>query len=283
LSEKAYILFFSRTKQRPVSAKTATVTNGTKFCNSNGPKTNPVNSVSLTPPTPRVDKITISPKKVKLGSFGVPKKPPANGNIKIVVHRKDFGETNGDVKSSNGHTNGACKTKPTDTVDSEKSQLTVNGNGKSGVANVKSLEDNGSRDMMPSETNPKFQNGDIKCLAGNFDSKRKIREEDCCILLAEDAQSRAKVDKLKENLRKEALLVLQSCGWLDTVYTFMRAKKKLCLREAENKDSNINELKSSLVAEAKPTFISRVPESLKSSLIKHLQEFSQEKKIHGPT
>lgn len=274
LSEKVYILFFSRTKQRPVPANTAMATNGTKSCNSNGSDTSriakavhPLNSVSTTQfvnhpsekdnsPTSKVDTVTSSP-KIKLGSFGIAgtKKPPANGSVKIVVHKRESSESNGDVKTSNGvekseskmpslkDSNGVCKTKP---VDGEKTQSRpfANGNGKSqsikvnllvtdgyennGTTNtmasargpnhqelqngksqsikINSLvteqyENNGTRNTMALGRGPNYQelqNGSVNCPSGNSGSKRKLGEKDSSILLAEDAQSRAIVEELKE-------------------------------------------------------------------------------------
>nr|GMC81367.1 ubiquitin carboxyl-terminal hydrolase 25 [Ipomoea batatas] len=84
------------------------------------------------------------------------------------------------------------------------------------------------------------------------------------------------MEVLKKELMKEASSVLRSCGWTDNVYSLMRSKKRLCVRGDSNGTSDYDEEKRLLIADAKATFISQIPESLKSSLIKHLRSFHQE-------
>ncbi|KAJ9560691.1 hypothetical protein OSB04_005851 [Centaurea solstitialis] len=79
-----------------------------------------------------------------------------------------------------------------------------------------------------------------------------------------------------EGLGKEASSFLRNCGWTDEVQSFMRAKK-LCAREAGDDPLQRNELRRKLIADAKATLISRLPESLKTDLIKRIRAFSQEK------
>lgn len=104
-------------------------------------------------------------------------------------------------------------------------------------------------------------------------SKRKLPDD--CILLEQDAQSRAKVEELKKELHKEASLVLRTCGWSEEVYAFMHSKKSGA--QADNEASDFNVKKRLLIADAKSMFISRIPESLKGSLIKRLTSISQGK------
>ncbi|XP_022717448.1 ubiquitin carboxyl-terminal hydrolase 25-like isoform X2 [Durio zibethinus] len=97
-----------------------------------------------------------------------------------------------------------------------------------------------------------------------------------CILLSQDAQSHAEVENMKEMLKKEASSVLRSCGWYGDVYNFMYSRKQLCLLETGSTLSG-NDLVKKLIADAKPTFIPQIPESLKEELIKRLQSFNQTK------
>jgi len=106
--------------------------------------------------------------------------------------------------------------------------------------------------------------------------------EGSCILFAQDAQSQAEVEELKEVLKKEASSNLRSCGWWDEVYGFMNSRKRLC-REARNGSSSFSESKKLLIMDAKPTFISQIPESLKEDLIERLRLFSQGKKAFPRT
>ncbi|XVF79313.1 hypothetical protein PTKIN_Ptkin14bG0211400 [Pterospermum kingtungense] len=98
-----------------------------------------------------------------------------------------------------------------------------------------------------------------------------------CILLSQDAQSRAEVENMKETLGKEASSVLRSCGWYHNVYGFMHLRKKLYAQEIGSTPTG-NDLEKKLITDAKATFIRQIPESLKEELIKSLQSFSQTKR-----
>ncbi|KAE8692234.1 Ubiquitin carboxyl-terminal hydrolase 25 [Hibiscus syriacus] len=95
-----------------------------------------------------------------------------------------------------------------------------------------------------------------------------------CVLLSQDAQSQAEVEKMKEMLKNKASSVLRSCGWYVDVYNFMYSKKQSYAQETGSTQSD-NDLEKKLIADAKPTFIPQISESLKEVLIKHLQSFSQ--------
>ncbi|KAH6837262.1 ubiquitin-specific protease 25 [Perilla frutescens var. hirtella] len=122
-------------------------------------------------------------------------------------------------------------------------------------------------------------NGDIGA-SNNSCVKRKIEDDCSCIFFATDDQSRARVEAFKESIGKEASMILQSCGWYEEVRSFMHAAKKLC-HETGNSASNDHERKSLLISQAKRTFISKVPESLKAKLVERLKLFSQEKQLSG--
>ncbi|KAH1063724.1 hypothetical protein J1N35_028711 [Gossypium stocksii] len=97
-----------------------------------------------------------------------------------------------------------------------------------------------------------------------------------CILLSQDDQSRAEVENMKEMLKNKASSVLRSSGWYVDVYNFMYSRKQSYALETGSTLSD-NDLEKKLIADAEPTFIPQIPESLKEDLIKRLQSFSQAK------
>ncbi|TYH74240.1 hypothetical protein ES332_D05G386000v1 [Gossypium tomentosum] len=97
-----------------------------------------------------------------------------------------------------------------------------------------------------------------------------------CILLSQEDQSRAEVENMKEMLKNKASSVLRSSGWYVDVYNFMYSRKQSYALETGSTLSD-NDLEKKLIADAKPTFIPQIPESLKEELIKRLQSFSQTK------
>ncbi|GAA0174954.1 cysteine protease [Lithospermum erythrorhizon] len=111
----------------------------------------------------------------------------------------------------------------------------------------------------------------------NTGLKRKFLHEDRCILLARDAESRIKVDQFKEVISREAASFLQLCGWSNKVYEHMHSRKKLCAQQDSCDASNHLELKRLLIADAKSTLISQIPEPVKGTLIERLKSFGQEK------
>ncbi|XP_009417058.2 ubiquitin carboxyl-terminal hydrolase 25 [Musa acuminata AAA Group] len=83
------------------------------------------------------------------------------------------------------------------------------------------------------------------------------------------------IEKFKEVLAGEASSELHSCGWVDQVQNFMRARKRLCMQESGTSSDN-SLIRRHLINDARKTFISQIPESLKEHLIEHLRFFSQE-------
>ncbi|XP_022732901.1 ubiquitin carboxyl-terminal hydrolase 25-like [Durio zibethinus] len=104
-----------------------------------------------------------------------------------------------------------------------------------------------------------------------------MQTEKSCILLSQDAESRAEVENMKEMLGKEASSFLRSCGWYNNVYSFMYLRKQLYRQEIGSTLSG-NDLEKKLIVDAKSTFIRQIPESLKEELIKLLLSFSQTKR-----
>ncbi|KAJ0102371.1 hypothetical protein Patl1_05051 [Pistacia atlantica] len=312
LSEKVYILFFSRANQRPESANGTFPSNGVKSSeNGNGvhkgvKTTVPLKSVSIKPSAEqssrknvstisKVEKVPSAP-RLKfniLGNSGCKGVPPTT-NGKVDSHKSQSMEMNGTIKDSvqkeksekdplmNG--NDSNKSKRVDVLDKENgvTPASVNENGDSknvGFASVK--QDSGERNVMRNGTtqrgsdHTKLLNGSINGHSDVSGSKRKLHK-DSCILFAQDSQSQAKVQELREVLEKEASLVLRSCGWSENVYSFMCSRKRLCAQEVGNAPSAVD-LKKLLITDAKRTFISQIPEPLKEDLIKRLRLFSKEK------
>ncbi|KAM6584690.1 hypothetical protein CsatB_011692 [Cannabis sativa] len=305
LSEKVYVLFFSRTSQRSESVSSSladTVLNGVKSQDCNGHEA----SKSLKSAIPlkgmhaktceessrmdmlavsKADKVGSSPHiKFNINGSSISKGPSLISNGKI--SKNGSMRSNGDAKKT------ICleKVEKAKSISLNKNGLNSNGkaNGiasKDGLASVctevcgnphtKELEisENVTRDEL--KTRPDHQglvNGGAKVPS----SKRKYGE-DSCILLAKDAQSRKKVEDLKVVLAKEASSVLRSCGWSEKVYSFMSSEKRLRTKEAGTTSLTDNELRKLLIVDAKSKFLSQIPESLKEDLIKRLQLFSQEK------
>ncbi|KDP30514.1 hypothetical protein JCGZ_16692 [Jatropha curcas] len=312
LSEKVYILFFCRTNQRSLSARAPFTANGVKSYNLNGseasknPKVLPTKGIAKKlfveqqsldkdiQSTSKVDKVPSSP-RVRFNILGT------SGSRRVPSAVDGKADT---LKNQNMKMNGTAKGTGSMEKISEDMPPITNGNG---VYNNKKVDDGdncrviaaASEDGVPQncvfnsvKPNVYVVNGTmgkaeaekgsdqhelqkgVNCCSGIPELKRKLK--DSYILFAQDAQSRAKVEQLKEVLKQEAFSVLQSCGWSSKVYSFMCSRKRLCAREAGDVPSNID-LKKVLIAEAKSTFLSQIPESLKEDLVKRLRSFSQEK------
>ncbi|KAA8526677.1 hypothetical protein F0562_008120 [Nyssa sinensis] len=294
LSEKVYILFFSRTKQGPVPASTVLASNGVKSQDCNGSDTfksptaaNPTKAVHTKQfidhssekenvTKSKVDKV---PSILHFGNSGT-KRFPATVDVKV-VHKSQSNEQNGDVKASicsekseksmpsliNG--NGVSKSRTLDAADSENSQaFPLNGYGKIQSSHVQSVEadlgeDSDTRSQVITGRGPNYhelQNGGVNHSTDILGSKRKLQDKDSCILFAKDDHSREKVAEFKEGLEKEASLALRSSGWADKVYSYLRDRKKLCAQEPGNAAPNNNESKMFLITNAKQNLISQIPE-----------------------
>lgn len=347
LSEKVYILFFSRAKQRSASANAVSAANGVKSRDLNGIKASKKQASALPPKPAQLkpltensswkdvsassngDKVSSGPRMKfsiaeNIGSKGVP--AVSNGNGKVHALKNQLGESNGHIKgpvpvnkcdkdlstsinrndidkenknSSNGRTQVVAHSNHNNLKvgdsNGDKSQVhsSHNGNGTVGTVgtagtagtalpcSVKSHlhERNGTTHILGKGRGfdqHELQNGSSDQSSDVTKSKRKL-QEDSCILLAQDAQSRAKVEELKEILKNEASSVLRSCGWADDVYACMRTGKRMCASKADDNSLNFDHLRKLLIADAKSTFISQIPESLKEKLIGRLRSFSEEK------
>ncbi|KAJ0046619.1 hypothetical protein Pint_04943 [Pistacia integerrima] len=276
LSEKVYILFFSRANQRPESANGTFPSNGVKSSeNGNGvhkgvKTTVPLKSVSIkrsaeqssrknVSTISKVEKVPSAPRlKFNISGNSGCKGVPPTTNGKIDSHKSQSMEMNGAIKDSvqkeksekdplmNG--NDSNKSKRVDVLDKENgvTPASVNENGDSknvGFASVK--QDSGERNVMRNRTtqrgsdHTKLLNGSINGHSDVSGSKRKLHKESC-ILFAQDSQSQAKVQELREVLEKEASLVLRSCGWSENVYSFMCSRKRLCAQEVGNAPSAVD-------------------------------------------
>lgn len=263
LSEKAYILFFVRTSQRPVS-----VTNGVKPHETNG------NSISKSPrisaPVKEMNMKSSNALSLVKGVTVASKSKDASGNlqnkfsgISITVAKKVSGCDNGitDIqkmepvaingklvhsvsKQMNGnHThseeekNGICRNGEQNEV--LRSQVLVNGDGNlnngtphtvegctdqhtglkrretSGKILKNGITHNGHSNDNIDVTDSKRKSESRETAGKRLDnvvthksltdmsisvsgSKRKLKDRDLCILLAKDAESRARVEEFKE-------------------------------------------------------------------------------------
>ncbi|XP_074311213.1 ubiquitin carboxyl-terminal hydrolase 25 [Silene latifolia] len=330
LTEKAYILFFTRTSQRPVSVDTTTMSNGVKSHTiatvpnglefhavatvSNGVKPHARNGNIMC----KSPKSTAFPKAVNMKPFNVrpvskvaPVASKVNG-ASSALQNKSNGHANsfagkdspsdpgshnlqkkesvecdgniGHVVSERVNGNGICSQDNQSCVDGKQNTIKSSqdvGNGNSHIENghvgsEKDLhKDNSLKDKivgkMPvnGDAHSGLNNGRVS-VSG---SKRKLEDKDTCILLAKDAHSRTQVEHFKEVLHKEASLSLQASGWSDKLYQYMRSRKRLCMDTCTSTDTI--EQKKALIAEAKTSFISQIPGSLKLSLIERIKSFSR--------
>ncbi|KAJ8755063.1 hypothetical protein K2173_016631 [Erythroxylum novogranatense] len=308
LSEKVYILFFSRSNQRPVSA---TFKNGVKSCNSNGNLASKVPRVGLTSkmaPTKsyaqtsgkdaspcKIPKATSSP-RVKFNIFPnfIPKRVLSVVDGKGDDLKIGIVKTNGSIKApsqvekldndiSVTTTNGfkGKEVSAGDRIGCQVSEVaSKNGNAQNGAVNsVNSYLYKGDDVLHNVRRGREFDCSELQTGATKYHSvtlvtKRKS-DENSSILLAQDAESQAKVEELKQVLQQNASTILRSCGWSDKVYKFMHKKKRLCARDLGD-NPTCDDLKRVLIAGAKSTFIAQIPESLKEDLVKSLRSFNQE-------
>lgn len=237
LSEKVYILFFSRANQRPVSASTISASNRIKSCESNGSEaskspraTVPLKAVPTKsyveqssrkdiPAVSKVDKVPSS-QRIKFNIFdnsGSKRVLPTVGG-KVDTNKSRNTEMNGDVKdsvcvekldkdvSSAINRNGSNKNKEVNAVDGETCQAfsgpSENGFTQNGAINsVKQHLYHGNGTVSKVQTGKgidhhELQNGDVNGHLEISGSKRKLK--DTCILFAQDAESHAEVEELKE-------------------------------------------------------------------------------------
>ncbi|KAK1424033.1 hypothetical protein QVD17_19344 [Tagetes erecta] len=279
LSEKVYILFFSRTKQRPVLPNKSLSTNGTKSYDANGhdsskiPKSNHLTSTDSQ--QQKVD--SAMPSKVEKLLYVPQKKPVGFGNsgakkFPIILHNKENNGSNGDVKALHStktsdkklplleDKNGASQNKHVTNGNSE-----IQRNGAEFVAN--GCKNNATR--IGTETG-KLHNGIAKYCSDESDAQRKHAEQKSSDSLVNDHKSPEKYEELKEALGREASSFLRNCGYSDEVASFMRSKK-LSTREEGNDALQRNELKRKMIADAKAMFIPQIPQSLKTELIKRIR------------
>ncbi|XP_057725221.1 ubiquitin carboxyl-terminal hydrolase 25 isoform X1 [Arachis stenosperma] len=314
LSEKVYILFFSRTTQRPAVVNDSLVSNGVKPHHSNGSQASesakveaPLKAVhsksnseqSTWKDMPRVSKISKGPSSSRVkfdinGNSASKRSPaPATVNGKVDISKNQLVVINGHVKDTvsleNGKKdppslparNGSVKNK-VDVGDRFKRKDSALTNGSTDIHSV---------DMHFAKSDPTVDNNRSTVTTGkgpeNFKQesnghgepkilgKRKVQDTSS-ILLAHDGQSRTEVEELKDILAKEAKSVLRSCGWTENVFNFMRSRKRLRAQEAGH-ITGADEIRRSLIRDAKGAFLSKIPESLRKDLIERLRSFSQDK------
>lgn len=344
LSEKVYILFFSRTNQRPKPTKTVFPHNGKKSSVSNGntvsvnhkeivPKANGLHpSEKDTPVISNTDKVP-SNQGIKFNlKRPVSKRTDANGNGTVEVHNNSSIMKHGNLKELTGTeklkmpsksneessitgkqkmqpiSNGSCSygSKSSDITDNESKQTLLpadnreiqntgadlrkvevhleNGTGNTAVG--REPDSDSVNAVVARKSDHLLHNGNDLCSSDIPGYKGKLLETEKIKaatlnpsnLSGLDATSEAKLATFKEMLGKEAASGLRSCGWVDEVHSFMHARKKLCTKSVGNAP-NAAELKKLLIADAKKTFTSQLPESLKEHLIRRLRSFTQGKEL----
>ncbi|KAI3695329.1 hypothetical protein L1987_78324 [Smallanthus sonchifolius] len=251
--KKVYILFFCRTKQRPVLSNKGLSTNGTKSYDCNGSYSSKVPKSSHLRSTDsqqqRVDPGTSS----KAGNLlYVPQRKPVSFGVKkfptIIVRNKENTDNNGDAKASQSKKTSDKKVPLLE----DKNGVSQNKHAASGNVEIQRNGDelvaNGCKNNAKrngAETG-KLQNGIAKNFSDETDAQRKHKEQKSCDLLVDDNKSLAKHEELIETLRKEASSFLRNCGYAAEVASFMRDKK---LRDEGTGASQRNELKRKMIAD----------------------------------
>lgn len=226
MSEKVYILFFSRTKQRAALPNKSFATNGAKACESNGsdiskiPKfghdvkstdsqqfvdhhSRKANSATSS----KVDKVIFSvQRKPGISGSGVTKKFPATIDMKTIVHNKENNDNNGDAKPSNLKKTSEKKIPVLEDKNGiSQNKHVANGNGeihRNGNGSVADgCKSNATRNGTATSKVLGMQevhNGSNKSLPNKSDLKRKHVEQKSCHLPADDHHSLANREELKE-------------------------------------------------------------------------------------
>lgn len=234
LSEKVYILFFSRTNQRPVSSSNSLASNGVKP-HSNGSQTSECPKVGVPPKAvhvksnselspckdmPSVSKTAKAPSSSRVkfdinGSSSKRNPAPVSVNGKVDVSRNQPSVINGHVKDSvsleNGKkdsslptSNGIDKNKVAVDKLKRKESTVTNGHTGNQTVDIHSVKSDLKEDTDRSRViagrvpdNFKHESNDLNNKPTILGNKRKL-QEDPCILLAHDGQSQARVQELKD-------------------------------------------------------------------------------------
>ena len=229
LSEKVYILFFSRTNARiPPPSKAFSSHNGkNQDCNGNDASKIVRTALSVEPrhtkqhvekssgmDTSAISKLDKVPStlQIKSNSFGksVPKRVLAAGNGKVDVHKNQILKKNEDFldksekdASSLANKNGFDRKRRFGAADSINGFVSANENEKlrNINGNLGTVDSYEVKSRMTAEGRPDFHevhNGGVKCPPDISVAKRKSQDEGSCILLAQDAHSLAKVEEFKD-------------------------------------------------------------------------------------
>ena len=238
MSEKAYILFFSRTNQRPVSADSAFTSNGVKSCELNGSEASKSSKAAVPlkalPTKPQVEKSSRKDISAMSKIDRVPSSPPvkfsfvgnsgsksvsSSVNGKVDPHKCQNKEMNGNVKetvhveicdkdvSTVTSSNGFEKHKNVDAVEGEThhtfAAASENGHSQNGAFNSVKPHICDSNDTT-SKLTPGRGHDQLELQNGgmkyhaDISGLKRKLKEESCILLSQDAQSLAKVEEFKE-------------------------------------------------------------------------------------
>ncbi|GAB2278083.1 Ubiquitin carboxyl-terminal hydrolase 25 [Dionaea muscipula] len=315
LSEKVYILFFTRTKQRPVASHASFVSNevnphisngsgadGMTSHYSNGSQKNGVishefscseTSRALKPIHPvkpveikasdesfvtTVDKASTS-LQTKFSNLTNSLAKRASSNGKVHDHKVHFLVKNENVEESMHEEESKSIPPSTKEPDSRTGTHICYHESHFCLAYGNGDVKNGIAKLDVHDSCPKEECPiEAKAPNGLADTaafKRKSRDSDSS--LAKDAHLQFEPESFRKGLEKEASLVLRNCGWSEEVCQFMRSRKRLHVVDdaLQSKD----ESKRLLIADAKPKFTPRIPEFLKADLIQQLRAFLQGKQF----
>nr|CAD1828122.1 unnamed protein product [Ananas comosus var. bracteatus] len=306
LSEKVYVLFYLLSKPSLKSNKTNHQSHATKPSESNGNHVTPSKSSELLKaPLAKPNGTSSSSKNNNTNVLKNGRIAP-NPQIKFEIKRfaangKSNAETNNNAaikgkdalpeSGSLGESTSECSEAINGSTLSHSVESNSNGNGCANL--LRKVHENGSverengnptRRIIKNDNSGVSKSGREPGNSGNVgdsvihsgESVISSKDDSCKTKSTGSRHFREELEKFKEVLVGEATSELQSCGWVDDVHNFMQSRKRLCMQEADDSpDSSV--IRKQLTTEAKRTFISQIPESLKGHLIERLRSFSKRK------
>ncbi|XP_058722741.1 ubiquitin carboxyl-terminal hydrolase 25 [Vicia villosa] len=321
LSEKVYILFFSRTNQRPASVSSSIASNGVKPHHSNGSQTSESSKVDVQLKTakaksnsdqsswkdmPSVSKIGKVPSglrvKFDINGSSTSKKSPAhvsvNGKVDMTSsqplltngHAKELVSLeNGrkDPSSSLPTMNGFAKNKVDVANNSIRKESTVT-NGYTGIQTVDTdyVKPDPPEDIDRSQVISGTGPGNIKRESNGVINKSKMLGNKRKV---QEAPCNLLAHDDQSRARVEELkdnLGKEAKSVLRSSGWADKVDEYMSMRKRlhEKEAENLkSDVKRKLIQDARSVFTSQIPESLRKELIARLQSFSQEKvHVEGP-
>ncbi|KAL5716149.1 ubiquitinyl hydrolase 1 [Ranunculus cassubicifolius] len=302
LSEKVYILFFTRSNKKSDPSKSSISTHGVNPHSNGHNAQKPKQVVPLkslaTRPLGSHNSEKIIPIKSVNGK--APSTPKIKFNIIKDHHGNGNGICNGHVKTQNGlkevkeeekvikvrpvvtNGNGASANGSMD-AETKPDALLLHGNGETLGSSAQLLEEGRSENNGFDQTVVNGRTPDSGAISqgescNSSGTKRKLSDVESNSSLPPHGHQ-IPVENIREKLIKDVSSHLRSCSWYDEVFNFMRAKKNQHAQTGGSTDNDI-ELRNLMVGEAKQKFLRLVPAPLKAELIGKLEEHYKKRKLN---